>query len=83
MYAYDMALVATSALDLQRMLDALYNYCRLWRMFVNVKKTKAVVFHKCSSAVRCRVEKELKLLVNMWIAFSTVLNKVMQPLPYG
>ena len=31
MYADDMALVASSAVDLKRMLDALYRYCRLWR----------------------------------------------------
>ena len=40
-----MALVATSADDLQR-------------MFVNVKKTKVMVFHKCSSAVRSKAEKD-------------------------
>ena len=58
MYADDMALVALSAEDLQRMLDALYDYCSLWRMFVNVKKTKVVIFHKCASSVTAIAEKD-------------------------
>ena len=57
MYADDMALVATSEADLQRMLDALYEYCKLWRMFVNVKKTKVVIFHKSVASARTKAEK--------------------------
>ena len=49
MYADDMALVSSSAADLQRMLNALYEYCSLWRMLVNVRKTKVMVFHQCPS----------------------------------
>ena len=45
LYADDGALVATSAGDLQLMLDALREYCAKWRLFVNVKKTKVIVFH--------------------------------------
>ena len=53
LYADDGALVAESPQDLQRMLDALREYCGLWRLHVNVKKTKVVVFnpnksHGCS-----------------------------------
>ncbi len=45
LYADDGALVATSAGDLQLMLDALREYYAKWRLFVNAKKTKVIVFH--------------------------------------
>ena len=35
MYADDLALVATSAADLQRMLDALHMYAARWQLIVN------------------------------------------------
>ena len=45
LYADDGVLVAESAQDLQHMLQALHEYCALWRLHVNVKKTKVVVFN--------------------------------------
>ena len=44
MYADDIALTARTAGDLQKMLDALHEYCRRWQLFVNVAKTEVVVF---------------------------------------
>ena len=58
MYADDMVLLATSPEDLQRMFDALREYCSTWRMFVNVEKTKVVIFHKDVSAARSVNERE-------------------------
>ena len=52
LYADDGALTASSAADLQRMLDALWQYCRRWRMIVNVKKTEIVVFNRKKPSVR-------------------------------
>ena len=52
LYADDGALTASSAADLQRMLDALWQYCRRWRMIVNVKKTEIVVFNRKKLSVR-------------------------------
>jgi hypothetical protein len=46
LYADDSALVARSASDLQRALDALQSYCAEWRLHVNVPKTKVMVFHQ-------------------------------------
>ena len=45
LYADDGALVAKSKADLQKMLDALKEYCSKWRMFVNVVKTHCIVFN--------------------------------------
>lgn len=44
MYADDLALVARSAVDLQRMLDALREYASMWHLTVNLSKTKVVIF---------------------------------------
>ena len=46
LYADDGALLAESSDDLQRMLDVLKVYCGRWRMFVNLPKTKLVVFNR-------------------------------------
>ena len=46
MYADDLALVATSAADLQRMLNALHVYASRWQLLVNVSKTKVMIFNR-------------------------------------
>ena len=53
-YADDGALLATSADELQKMIDALCLYCAKWRIFVNCGKTKVVVFnHTPSNTWKC------------------------------
>lgn len=44
LYAYDTVLMAESQIDLQRQLDSLYEYCELWKLRVNVPKSKIVIF---------------------------------------
>ena len=44
-YADDGALLASSPAELQKMLDTLRLYCAKWRIFVNVAKTKVIVFN--------------------------------------
>lgn len=46
MYADDLALIAESPENLQKMLDYLFSWCRKWRMKVNSQKTKVVHFRK-------------------------------------
>ena len=41
-----MCLIAESAADLQRMLDALKSYCDENKLQVNVTKTKVMIFHQ-------------------------------------
>ncbi len=45
-YADDIAILATSQEQLQKGLDTLYNYCQKWKLTVNTKKTKILIFRK-------------------------------------
>ena len=53
MYEDDLILMSRSETGLQALLDRLGEYCRKWRMEVNIEKTKAMKFsgngHKCKS----------------------------------
>ncbi len=44
-YVDDLALISDSEINLQKMLDAVFLWCKRWRMRVNVNKTK-VVHHR-------------------------------------
>ena len=52
MYADDLALVATSAADLQRMLVALHEYACKWHLVVNTIETKVMIFNQCYTLVK-------------------------------
>lgn len=41
--------MADSADQLQKALDAVYNYCKDWNLTVNLSKTKVVIFSKGKS----------------------------------
>ena len=44
LYADDIVIFANSPDELQRCLDLLSNYCNIWKLTVNVSKTKVMVF---------------------------------------
>jgi hypothetical protein len=46
MYADDLVLCSRTADGLQRCLDCIFNYCKKWRLRVNLDKTKIIVFNK-------------------------------------
>ena len=46
LYADDLALVATSPEDLQVKLNLLHEYCKKWKLNINLSKTKIVEFNK-------------------------------------
>ena len=46
LYADDTVLLAESCNDLQRQLDSLAEYCDLWKLKVNVQKSKIMIFTK-------------------------------------
>ena len=46
MYADDIVLLAESEENLQRMLDLVYEWCRKWRLEVNIAKTNIVHFRR-------------------------------------
>ncbi len=43
-YADDLALMAESEADLQKLLDILYDWCAKWRLAINIDKTKVMHF---------------------------------------
>ena len=45
-YADDLVLVAENEMDLQKLLDTLYNWCHKWRLCINTEKTKVMHFRK-------------------------------------
>ena len=46
MYADDTILIAESAEELQKSIDALEDYCKLWKLQINSQKTKVMIFQK-------------------------------------
>ena len=46
LYADDLALVATSPENLQVKLNLLHEYCKKWKLNINISKTKVVEFNK-------------------------------------
>lgn len=46
LYADDTVLLSDSVADLQLELDIFQNYCNIWRLKVNIDKTKVVIFSK-------------------------------------
>ena len=46
MFADDLILLSDSALGLQNCLTELEKYCRKWKLTVNIKKTKILIFNK-------------------------------------
>ena len=45
-YTDDIALIALSPLNLQRMVDIVFSYMNEWRCNINVKKSNVIVFSK-------------------------------------
>ena len=46
LYADDILLFANDKENLQLSLNILENYCKMWKLKVNTKKTKVMVFRK-------------------------------------
>ena len=46
LYADDTVLMSESQEDLQKQLDSLNEYCNIWKLKVNVGKSKVVIFSK-------------------------------------
>ena len=46
LYAEDLVLISESKEGLQRQIDTLKNYCDQWKLKINVKKTKSMIFNR-------------------------------------
>ena len=49
MYADDLIIMSTTQEGLQKSLDGLSKYCKLWKLNINHKKTKCMIFSKGSN----------------------------------
>ena len=56
LYADDTVIMAESAADLQKQLDSVSEYCNIWRLKVNVEKSKIVGFFR---------KEELLIILNL------------------
>ena len=58
MYADDLILLSHSEEDLQKKLNLLHEYCQKWKLVVNKKKTKIMVFNRGNKLIRtnCKLE---------------------------
>ena len=65
-YADDLTLMSTSAAGLQKCIDQLAIYCEKWKLQVNFKKTKIMIFNKTGALI-----KKYKFLFN-----STALESI-------
>jgi len=54
-YADDLVLLADSAEHLQTMVDKVSEWCRQWRLQLNIKKTKVMVFGQSSGGERVAI----------------------------
>ena len=46
LYADDTIVLAENACELQKALDAVHDYCGMYKLTVNIKKTKIIVFSR-------------------------------------
>ena len=46
LYAEDTIVLAENACELQKSLDAVHDYCGMYNLTVNIKKTKIIVFSR-------------------------------------
>ena len=52
MYAYDVVLLSTSAIGLQQKLDQLQKFYHDWCLYININKTKIIVFNKAGRLIK-------------------------------
>ena len=67
MYADDLVLMSQTEIGLQGLIDKLSDYCKVWKMEVNIEKTKVIKFsrngHKCKTNFYYR-EKMIENVIN-------------------
>ena len=64
MYADDIVILSESASGLQKSLNKLQKYCKKWKLNVNAKKTKAMVFNSNSTLYTFKIGENILQCVN-------------------
>ena len=52
MYADDLVLISRSKEGLQCQIDSLHEYCQKWKLAINIKKTKSMVFNRGNNLIK-------------------------------
>ena len=52
MYADDLVLISRSKEGLQRQIDTVQEYCQTWKLEINIKKTKTMVFNRGNKIIK-------------------------------
>ena len=76
LYADDTFILSESALELQKALDALYDYCGVWDLKVNTSKTNIVIFSRGKITVYpvFKFGNQVIDVVESYIYLGTVMN---------
>ena len=62
MYADDLILLSDSKIGLQNQIDKMVNYCDKWKVELNIKKTKVMVFNRGNKLIKCELKYKNELL---------------------
>ena len=52
MYADDLVLISRSKEGLQQQIDGIQEYCQKWKLTINIKKTKSMVFNRGNNIIK-------------------------------
>ena len=52
MYADDLVLISRTKEGLQRQIDSVYDYCEKWKLSINIKKTKSMIFNRGNNLIK-------------------------------
>ena len=62
MYADDLIILSDSEVGLQRQINKMSGYCKKWKLDINIKKTKVMVFNRGNKLLKSEVRYENKIL---------------------
>ena len=78
MYADDLILLSESKEGLQKQIDKLENYCAKWRLQINSKKTKVMIFNRGNKMIKTTFHSKNAILENVktfkYLGFSISAN---------
>ena len=66
MYADDLIFLSRSKEDLQKKIDILHEYCMKWKLNINTKKTKIMVFNRGNKLINTDIKFSDISLENSW-----------------
>ena len=65
MYADDLILLSETKDGLQKLIDTLGNYCEKWKLEVNTKKTKIMIFNRGNKLIKSELRHKNVVLENV------------------